>query len=106
MNVCLVQPGRDFSPSQLVQSPLKDAGLKPSEVDGFLAIQPADDPRRSYALSVAQAAGICPSYATDLAVGGATPVSMVAHADTPGIRFDSETQYRGNGKTYGGTGYF
>lgn len=59
---------------------LKDAGLKPSEVDGFLAIQPADDPRRSYALSVAQAAGICPSYATDLAVGGATPVSMVAHA--------------------------
>jgi acetyl-CoA acetyltransferase len=59
---------------------LKDAGLKPSDVDGFLAIQPADDPRRSYALSVAQAAGICPSYATDLALGGATPVSMVAHA--------------------------
>jgi acetyl-CoA acetyltransferase len=59
---------------------IRDAGLKPADIDGVLAIQPGDDPRRAYALSVAQAAGICPSYATDLALGGATPVSMVAHA--------------------------
>jgi acetyl-CoA acetyltransferase len=65
---------------QAIQLAIKDAGLKPADVDGVLAIQPADDPRRSYAISVAQAAGICPAYATDLALGGATPVSMVAHA--------------------------
>ena len=65
---------------EAIRLALKDAGLRPSEIDGVLAIQPADDPRRSYAISVAQAAGICPSYATDLALGGATPVAMVAHA--------------------------
>jgi acetyl-CoA acetyltransferase len=65
---------------EAIRLAIKDAGLRSGDIDGVLAIQPADDPRRSYALSVAQAAGICPSYATDLAVGGATPVSMVAHA--------------------------
>ena len=63
-----------------VRLALKDARLGPTDVDGLLAIQPADDPRRSYALSIAQAAGIRPSYATDLALGGATPTSMVMHA--------------------------
>jgi acetyl-CoA acetyltransferase len=63
-----------------VRLALKDARLRPNDVDGLLAIQPADDPRRSYALSVAQAAGIHPNYATDLALGGATPVAMIAHA--------------------------
>ena len=63
-----------------VRLALQDAGLGPSDVDGLLAIQPNNDPRRSYALSVAQAAGIRPSYATDLALGGATPVAMVIHA--------------------------
>jgi acetyl-CoA acetyltransferase len=65
---------------EAIRLAIKDAGLRPADIDGVLAIQPGDDPRRSYALSVAQAAGICPSYATDLALGGATPVSMVAHA--------------------------
>ena len=59
---------------------VKDAGLGPKDINGLLAIQPSNDPQRSYALTVAQAAGIPPSYATDLAVGGATPVAMVAHA--------------------------
>jgi acetyl-CoA acetyltransferase len=65
---------------EAIRLALKDAALGPADVDGVLAIQPADDPRRSYALSVSQAAGIRPGYATDLALGGATPVAMVAHA--------------------------
>lgn len=65
---------------EAVRRALKDAGLGPNDVDGLLAIQPNNDPQRSYALTVSQAAGIQPSYATDLALGGATPVSMVSHA--------------------------
>jgi acetyl-CoA acetyltransferase len=65
---------------QAIRSALKETGLAPKHVDGLLAIQPGNDPQRSYALTLAQAAGITPSYATDLAIGGATPVSMVAHA--------------------------
>lgn len=65
---------------EALQRAIKDAGLRAADVGGALAIQPGDDPRRSYAICVAQAAGICPTYATDLALGGATPVSMVAHA--------------------------
>jgi 3-oxoacyl-[acyl-carrier-protein] synthase III len=58
---------------EAIRLALKDAQLRPADIDGLLAIQPADDPRRSYALSMAQAAGIRPNYATDLAMGGATP---------------------------------
>jgi acetyl-CoA acetyltransferase len=65
---------------EAIRLALKDAQLRPADIDGLLAIQPADDPRRSYALSMAQAAGIRPNYATDLAMGGATPVAMIAHA--------------------------
>ncbi len=63
-----------------IRRALRDAGLGPGDIDGLLAIQPNNDPQRSYALTVAQAAGIRPSYATDLALGGATPAAMVAHA--------------------------
>lgn len=63
-----------------IRRALENAGLGPTDVDGLLAIQPNNDPQRSYALSVAQAAGIAPAYATDLALGGATPVAMVSHA--------------------------
>ena len=65
---------------EAVAKAIADAGLDPGQVDGLLAIQPSNDPQRAYALTVAQAAGILPTYATDLAVGGATPASMVAHA--------------------------
>ena len=65
---------------EAIRRALKDAALGPSDIDGVLAIQPNNDPQRSYALTVAQAAGIHPTYATDLASGGATPVAMVAHA--------------------------
>ena len=65
---------------EAIRLALEDAGLKPGDVDGLLAIQPNNDPRRSFALAVSQAAGIRPSYATDLALGGATPAAMVAHA--------------------------
>jgi acetyl-CoA acetyltransferase len=65
---------------QAIARALHDAQLAPKHIDGLLAIQPGNDPQRSYALTLAQAAGIHPSYATDLAIGGATPVSMIAHA--------------------------
>lgn len=65
---------------EAIRLALKDGGLQPADVDGLLTIQPSDDPRRSFALTICQAAGICPTYATDLALGGATPVAMVAHA--------------------------
>jgi acetyl-CoA acetyltransferase len=54
--------------------------LRPSDVNGVLCDQPNNSPQRSYALTVAHAAGIPVTYATDLAMGGATPVASVAHA--------------------------
>lgn len=65
---------------EAIRLALRDAALRPGDVDGLLAIQPNNDPQRSYALTVSQAAGIQARYATDLALGGATPVAMVAHA--------------------------
>jgi acetyl-CoA acetyltransferase len=65
---------------QAVHRALADAGLRPSDVDGVLCDQPNNVPYRSYALAVAHAAGIDATYATDLAMGGATPAASVAHA--------------------------
>lgn len=61
---------------QAVRAALEDAGLRNDEVDGLLTNQPIHDPMRSYALQVAQAAGVRRDFLTDLAVGGATPVAM------------------------------
>ncbi len=65
---------------QAVHRALGDAGLGPTDVDGVLADQPENNPQRAWALALARAAGITPSYATDLAMGGATPAASVAHA--------------------------
>ncbi len=59
---------------------MTDAGLKPSQIDGFLTNQPMHDPFRTYSVVIAQALGIVPTYTTDLALGGATPASMALHA--------------------------
>ena len=65
---------------EAIASALTDAGLAPADVDGVIADQPGDHPHRSYALALAQRAGITPSYATDLGMGGASPAASVAHA--------------------------
>jgi len=59
---------------------LADAGLRTADLDGVIADQPGRFPHRSYALALAQSAGIAPSYATDLGMGGASPAASVAQA--------------------------
>ena len=63
-----------------IKACLLDAGIGASEVDGLLTNQPLNDAHRSYAVKIAHMAGIDPRYATDLALGGATPIAMVQHA--------------------------
>ena len=65
---------------EAVSKALDDAGLQAQDVDGLLTNQPMHDPMRSYALAVANAAGIKRNFLTDLALGGATPVAMAQHA--------------------------
>jgi len=59
---------------------LQDAGIEASQVDGLLTNQPLTDAHRSYAVRLAHMAGIDPNYATDLALGGATPIAMIQNA--------------------------
>src|SRR6476469_10525757 len=59
---------------------LDDAGLEVSDIDGFLTNQPLNDAHRSYAVRMANMARMHPNYATDLALGGATPIAMVQNA--------------------------
>ena len=65
---------------EAVAKALDDAGLQAQDVDGLLTNQPIHDPMRSYALAVANAAGIKRNFLTDLALGGATPVAMAQNA--------------------------
>ncbi len=65
---------------EAIRACLQDAGIKSSQVDGLLTNQPLNDAHRSYAVRIAHMAGIDPKYATDLALGGATPIAMVQHA--------------------------
>ena len=55
-------------------------GSKPLKVDGFITNQPLNDAHRSYAVRMPNVARISPTYATDLALGGATPIGMVQNA--------------------------
>jgi acetyl-CoA acetyltransferase len=75
-------PGRSTMSLHLdaIALALEDAGLRNDEVNGLLTNQPIHDPMRSYALAVAQAAGIRRDFLTDLALGGATPVAMAQMA--------------------------
>lgn len=65
---------------EAIRACLEDAGIKASQVDGLLTNQPLNDAHRSYAVRIAHMAGIDPTFATDLALGGATPIAMVQHA--------------------------
>ena len=65
---------------EAVKRAMDDAGLQAEQIDGMLANQPLHDPFRTYSVVVAHAMGITPRYTTDLALGGATPVSMAMHA--------------------------
>src|SRR3990172_3987 len=65
---------------EAIKACLDDAGGKNSQVDGLLTNHPLNDSHRSYAVKVAHRAGIDPLFATDLALGGATPIAMVQHA--------------------------
>lgn len=59
---------------------LEDAGISAKEVDGVVTNQPLNDAHRTYAVRVAHMVGINPTYAADLALGGATPCAMVQNA--------------------------
>jgi acetyl-CoA acetyltransferase len=65
---------------EAIRGCLADAGVKTSQVDGLLTNQPLTDAHRSYAVRLAHMAGIDPNFATDLALGGATPVAMIQNA--------------------------
>ncbi len=65
---------------EAIKACLQDAGISAGKVDGLLTNQPLNDAHRSYAVRLAHMAGIDPRYATDLALGGATPIAMVQHA--------------------------
>lgn len=66
--------------TEAVKRAMDDAGLRPDQIDGMLDNQPLHDPFRNYSIVVAHALGISPTYSTDLALGGATPVQMAQHA--------------------------
>src|SRR3972149_8506533 len=65
---------------EAIKACLDDAAIKNSQVDGLLTNAPLNDSHRSYAVKLAHMAGIDPLFATDLALGGATPIAMVQHA--------------------------
>src|ERR1043166_3390556 len=65
---------------EAIKARLDDANVKPSDVDGVITNQPLNDAHRSYAVKLAGMMRIAPSYATDLALGGATPIAMVQNA--------------------------
>jgi acetyl-CoA acetyltransferase len=65
---------------ECIKACLDDAGIKAADVDGFITNQPLNDAHRSYAVRMANMARMHPNYATDLALGGATPIAMVQNA--------------------------
>jgi acetyl-CoA acetyltransferase len=65
---------------ECIKACLDDAGIEASEVDGFITNQPLNDAHRSYPVRMANMARMSPTYATDLALGGATPIAMVQNA--------------------------
>ena len=63
-----------------MRAAIQDAGLTAADVDGVVCDQPNNAPHRAYALALARNIGIAPGYATDIALGGASPIGCVAHA--------------------------
>ena len=80
---------------------VEDACLHVQDIDGLVTNQPLDDAHRSYAVRLSQAAGIKPTYATDLALGGATPCAMSSMRpwqSTPDWQTRSFAYMRGRGQ--------
>lgn len=65
---------------EAVRSAIADAGLRKEDIDGIITDQPGNAPQRSYAIFLARNLGIHPTYATDIALAGASPVGSVMHA--------------------------
>src|ERR1051325_1426640 len=65
---------------EAIKACLDDAGVKASDVDGLITNQPLNDAHRSYAVRLGGMTRIRPGYATDLALGGATPIAMIQNA--------------------------
>src|SRR5947207_14204315 len=65
---------------ECIKACLDDAGITAADVDGFITNQPLHDAHRSYAVRMANMARMRPNYATDLALGGATPIAIVQNA--------------------------
>lgn len=65
---------------EAIKACLDDAGILASDVDGLVTNQPLNDAHRTYAVRVAHMVGVKPTFAADLALGGATPSSMVQTA--------------------------
>jgi acetyl-CoA acetyltransferase len=61
---------------EAIRRALEDSGLPKAQVDGLVTNQPLNDPFRSYASYLAASAGLDVTFATDLGLGGATPVAM------------------------------
>lgn len=61
---------------EAIRLAIADSGLGKDAIDGLLTNQPLHDPSRSYAAYLAAQAGLRVTFATDLALGGATPVAM------------------------------
>lgn len=61
---------------EAIRLALDDAGIDKEKIDGVITNQPLNDPFRSYANYLGASAGLEPTFATDLALGGATPVAM------------------------------
>lgn len=65
---------------EAVRGAIADAGMRPVDIDGVIADQPNNQPYRSFSLAVAHAAGLTPTFVTDMALGGASPVAAVVEA--------------------------
>lgn len=59
---------------------IEDSGLSKDEIDGVLTQQPYMDPTFMFSTWIGASLGLKMNFSTDLNIGGATPVSMVAHA--------------------------
>jgi acetyl-CoA acetyltransferase len=65
---------------EAIRRALADSGLEKGAIDGLITNQPINDPFRSYANYLAASGGLDVTFATDLGLGGATPVAMAQMA--------------------------
>lgn len=56
---------------------IEDAGVDKNEIDGVLSRAPRSEPQMNYSAVIAARMGLQPNYVCDVALGGASSVSMV-----------------------------